>query len=158
MNLAMSAATNPAMNSRAKFFAVLLTAGALASPIGHAAPGGGAPSTTGLPPAASDAHRGAGSSGGPPVGSGTARDFRPNVPRVGKPFSGRPVPYRMDRDYGDSNTESQRIKQPYPYPYPYYSDTSRGNTGCNKYARRAIDTNNRNWWKRYQACIGTRGD
>jgi hypothetical protein len=146
------------MSSRALQIAVLLSAGALASAGGLAAPGGGA-GTTGLPPAASNAHRGGGSyggGGGAPVGSGAARDFRPGVPRVGQPFSGRPVPYRMDRDYGDSNTESSRIKQ--PYPYPYYSDTSRGNKGCHKYARRAIDTNNRNWWKRYQACIDVGGD
>jgi hypothetical protein len=150
---------NSATNSRVTLVAVLLTAGALVSATGlSAAPGGGAPSTTGLPPAASNAHRGGGygGGGGAPVGSGAARDFRPGVPRVGEPFSGRPVPYRMDRDYGDSNTESSRIKQ--PYPYPYYSDTSRGNKGCHKYARRAIDTNNRNWWKRYQACIDVGGD
>jgi hypothetical protein len=62
----------------------------------------------------------------------------------------------MDRDYGDSNTESGRIKQ--PYPYSYYSDTDRGNTGCYKYAKRAIDTNNRNWWARYRACTEAGGD
>ena len=142
---------NSRMNSRARI-AVLLSAGALVSAAGLAAnPIGGAPTTTGLPPAASDAHR-----GGAPVGGGAARDFRSNVPQVGRPFSGRPIPYRMDRDYGDSNTESGRIKQ--PYFYPYYSDTDRGNTGCYKYAKRAIDTNNRNWWARYRACTETGGD
>ena len=146
------------VTSRAMLIAVLLSAAALLSATGlAAAPGGGAPTTTGLPPAASGAHRGGGSyGGGAPVGSGAARDYRPNVPQVGRPYSGRPIPYRMNRDYGDSNTESGRIKQ--PYFYPYYSDTSRGNDGCYKYAKRAIDTNNRNWWKRYQACTGTGGD
>jgi hypothetical protein len=147
------------MNKRAMLIAPLSAAALLAG--GLAAAGGGAPTTTGLPPAASGAHlggssAGGGSPGGAPVGSGAARDYRPNVPRVGEPYSGRPVPYRMNRDYGDSNTESKRIKQ--PYPAEYYYDTSRGNDGCYKYAKRAIDTNNRNWWKRYQACAGTGGD
>ena len=80
----------------------------------------------------------------------------PTSPRSAGRIPGAPSPTAWIRDYGDSNTESGRIKQ--PYPYPYYSDTSRGNDGCYKYAKRAIDTNNRNWWKRYQACTGTGGD
>jgi hypothetical protein len=39
-----------------------------------------------------------------------------------------------------------------PYPYRYYEDTSRGNYGCHRYGKRAIDTNNKNWWLRYKAC------
>jgi hypothetical protein len=39
-----------------------------------------------------------------------------------------------------------------PYPYRYYNDTSRGNTGCHRYGKRAIDTDNKNWWLRYKAC------
>jgi len=39
-----------------------------------------------------------------------------------------------------------------PYPYRYYGDTSRGNTGCHRYGKRAIDTDNKNWWLRYKAC------
>ncbi len=39
-----------------------------------------------------------------------------------------------------------------PYPYRYYTDESRGNYGCHRYGKRAIDTNNENWWVRYKAC------
>jgi hypothetical protein len=46
--------------------------------------------------------------------------------------------------------KSEASKQ--PYPYRYYYDTSRGNYGCNRYARRAIETDNANWWARYRAC------
>jgi hypothetical protein len=42
--------------------------------------------------------------------------------------------------------------QKQPYPYRYYNDTSRGNYGCHRYGKRAIDTNNENWWLRYRAC------
>ncbi len=39
-----------------------------------------------------------------------------------------------------------------PYPYRYYYDTSRGNYGCRRYGKRAIDTDNENWWLRYKSC------
>jgi hypothetical protein len=56
----------------------------------------------------------------------------------------------------DADSKTGAGKQ--PYPYPYYYDTSRGNYGCNRYARRAIDTDNANWWARYRACIEASGD
>lgn len=45
-----------------------------------------------------------------------------------------------------------------PYPYPYYQDTQRGNYGCHWLARRALDTNNLNWWTRYRSCSRNRTD
>jgi hypothetical protein len=39
-----------------------------------------------------------------------------------------------------------------PYPSRYYYDTSRGNYGCHRYGKRAIDTDNENWWLRYKSC------
>jgi hypothetical protein len=59
-----------------------------------------------------------------------------------------PVPL-APRPYAGSNS----VKQ--PYPYRYYGDTSRGNTGCYWMAKRAIDTDNVNWWQRYRACTET---
>ena len=40
-----------------------------------------------------------------------------------------------------------------PYYYRYYSDTDRSPTSCRRYAQRAIDTENSNWWTRYRACL-----
>jgi hypothetical protein len=45
-----------------------------------------------------------------------------------------------------------------PYPYRYYYDTSRGNYGCHRYGKRAIDTDNKNWWLRYRACAEVGSD
>ena len=45
---------------------------------------------------------------------------------------------------------ADRLKQ--PYPYRYYGDTSRSGGSCYWMARRAIETNNRNWWARYLSC------
>jgi hypothetical protein len=61
-----------------------------------------------------------------------------------------PVPLRSTPYAG---SKSETAKQ--PYPYRYYGDTSRGNTGCYWMAKRAIDTNNANWWQRYRACTET---
>lgn len=40
-----------------------------------------------------------------------------------------------------------------PYYYRYYSDTDRSPRSCRRYAQRAIDTKNSNWWTRYRACL-----
>lgn len=40
-----------------------------------------------------------------------------------------------------------------PYYYRYYSDTDRSPGSCRRYARRAIETKNDNWWTRYRACL-----
>jgi hypothetical protein len=45
-----------------------------------------------------------------------------------------------------------------PYPSRYYGDTSRGNYGCHRYGKRAIDTDNKNWWLRYKACTQVGND
>jgi hypothetical protein len=58
--------------------------------------------------------------------------------------------------YGSTIGRKDRIKP--PYPYQYYDDTKRGNYGCHWMARRAIDTNNRNWLARYRACTEVGGD
>ncbi len=47
------------------------------------------------------------------------------------------------------------VREPSSLTYRYYGDTSRGNTGCYWMAKRAIDTNNDNWWQRYRACTET---
>jgi hypothetical protein len=39
-----------------------------------------------------------------------------------------------------------------PYPYRYYGDTNRSSGSCYWMARRAIETDNRNWWARYLSC------
>lgn len=39
------------------------------------------------------------------------------------------------------------------YYYRYYSDTDRSPTSCRRYASRAINTKNANWWTRYRACL-----
>ncbi len=83
--------------------------------------------------ASSDAHHGIGGHYGVYKGLGTG----PSFGTVAKP-------------------KSEASKQ--PYPYPYYNDTSRGNYGCNRYARRAIDTDNANWWARYKACTEVKSD
>lgn len=45
-----------------------------------------------------------------------------------------------------------------PYPYQYYQGTQRGNYGCDWLARRAIDTDNLNWWTRYRSCSRNKTD
>lgn len=40
-----------------------------------------------------------------------------------------------------------------PYYYRYYGDTDRSPDSCRRYARRAIETKNDNWWTRYRACL-----
>lgn len=40
-----------------------------------------------------------------------------------------------------------------PYYYRYYSDTDRSPGSCRRYAQRAIETKNNNWWTRYRACL-----
>ena len=57
---------------------------------------------------------------------------------------------------GVAKPESSARKQ--PYPYRYYNDTSRGNYGCHRYGKRAIDTDNKNWWLRYRACAEVGSD
>jgi hypothetical protein len=80
-----------------------------------------------VPTASSDAHRG---------------DYRGNY---GGLKQGRTaLPDRSPR--GGTDT----LKQ--PYPYRYYGDTNRSGGSCYWMARRAIDTDNRNWWARYLSC------
>ena len=63
---------------------------------------------------------------------------------------------RTGPSYGAAGSKSEAAKQ--PYPYRYYYDTSRGNYGCHRYGKRAIDTDNANWWTRYRACTEVGSD
>lgn len=45
-----------------------------------------------------------------------------------------------------------------PYPDQYDADTSRGNYGCHWMGKRAIETDNSNWWARYRACKEAGGE
>jgi hypothetical protein len=45
-----------------------------------------------------------------------------------------------------------------PYPDQFGADTSRGNYGCHRLGKRAIDTDNTNWWVRYKACKSVGSD
>jgi hypothetical protein len=85
------------------------------------------PATAIMPAASSDAHKG-----------------------VGGLYGGL-----KGRKTGPSFSAQQRLgngARKQPYPYRYYTDESRGNYGCHRYGKRAIDTDNKNWWLRYQAC------
>jgi len=93
--------------------------------------------------ASSDAHR--------PDSQGNYGSYKSN--RSGRPLPGRPVPRRPIPERPvpySTSSKSKAIKQ--PYYYRYYQDTDRGNFGCYWMARRAIDTNSRNWWARYRTC------
>lgn len=94
----------------------------------------------------SNAHR--------PDSSGNYGGLRSGRPLPGRPVPGRPVPALPLGPL--SGERSSALKQ--PYPYRYYSDTNRSISGCYWMARRAIETNNRNWWLRYRACTGTARD
>ncbi len=65
---------------------------------------------------------------------------------------GIPGPKGLDRGPSFNSLAPRGNARKQPYPYRYYEDTSRGNYGCQRYAKRAIDTNNENWWLRYRAC------
>jgi hypothetical protein len=73
--------------------------------------------------------------------------------RYGGLKSRTPVPAYGNSKGRSLNGESRARKQ--PYPYRYYYDTSRGNYGCHRYGKRAIDTDNANWWTRYRSCTET---
>jgi len=112
---------------------------------------GAAPSLIAVPVVSSNAHR--------PDAYGNYGGFKSTTPVPGgdsgrpiprRPIPGRPVPYSIE-DGRAPLGDRDRIKP--PYPYQYYGDTSRGNYGCYRYARRGIDTNNRNWLARYRACV-----
>jgi len=62
-------------------------------------------------------------------------------------------PFIPPRKYPDTG-EARRQ----PYPYQYYQGTQRGNYGCDWLARRAIDTDNLNWWTRYRSCTRNKTD
>jgi hypothetical protein len=136
--------------------ALVLTIGAgLALPeAAFGKPLSGAPGSSAVVPAASSAaHRSDG------LGNyGALRSGRPvpGRPIPSRPIPGRAIPYRGLPDYGPLKSQREEIKQ--PYPYHYYEDTDRGNVGCYRLARRAIETNNRNWWARYRACTEGPGD
>ncbi len=77
------------------------------------------------------------------------------VPSVG----GRYVPPRaLGKGPSFKSVAPKGEAQKQPYPSRYYYDTSRGNYGCHRYGKRAIDTDNINWWTRYKACTETGGD
>jgi hypothetical protein len=118
------------MTRAAKLAAAVSAALVLAMPCAASAMGPGrvaVPVRTIVPVASSDAHKGIGGRYGGLKGLKTG----PSFGGVAKP------------------RDSAR-KQ--PYPYRYYTDESRGNYGCHRYGKRAIDTDNKNWWVRYRAC------
>jgi hypothetical protein len=90
-------------------------------------PGALAPSAGPRGGVSSDAHRGG------PGGYGVYKSRRARQE------------YRNDLRSGSSKR---------PYEYRYYSDTDRSPGSCRRYADRAIETRNRNWWMRYRACRG----
>jgi hypothetical protein len=83
----------------------------------------------------------------PYASGGTAGQRNARMPPIRNAL---PVPLGP-RPYAGSKSET--AKQ--PYPYRYYGDTSRGNKGCYWMARRAIETDNANWWQRYRGCTET---
>ncbi|HEY7669586.1 MAG TPA: hypothetical protein VH852_03020 [Hyphomicrobium sp.] len=95
-------------------------------------PRGASPVVAVVPAVSSNAHKGIG---------GRYGGYKSSSPKPG---------------LGYAKPESSARKE--PYPYPYYSDESRGNYGCHRLGRRAIETDNANWWARYRACIEAGSD
>ena len=89
-------------------------------------PRAASPLAVAVPAVSSNAHKGAGGAYGIYKGLRTGPTSKPIAPR-------------------------SQARKP-PYPYRYYTDESRGNYGCHRYGKRAIDTDNENWWVRYKAC------
>jgi len=98
------------------------------------------PTATTVPVVSSDAHKGIGGRYG------------------GFKNGGIPGPKGLDRGPSFNSLAPKGDARKQPYPYRYYEDTSRGNYGCQRYAKRAIDTNNENWWLRYRACTEVGND
>lgn len=84
-----------------------------------------------------------------PVASSNAH--RPSGGSYGALKGIRPAP-----SFGDVVRRSNAAKP--PFPSRFRSDTSRGNYGCHRFGKRAIDTDNSNWWARYRACREAGGD
>jgi hypothetical protein len=82
---------------------------------------------------------------------------RPSVQkRGGNRSPGAPRDLGKGPSFGDTARRSNAAKP--PYPAEYEGDTSRGNYGCHELGKRAIDTDNDNWWLRYRACKGIKPD
>jgi hypothetical protein len=96
-------------------------------------------------PLGSDAHR-------PDARGG----YRPDAHGNYGALKGRLPSTRFSPKFPSRAPSDEAAKQ--PYPYRYYYDTSRGNYGCHDLAKRAIETNNKNWWLRYRACTEAQRD
>lgn len=79
---------------------------------------------------------------------------RPSTSGRGIGPSSPPIvaPKALDRGPSFGDTVRRGSARQLPYPDQYDADTSRGNYGCHRLGKRAIDTDNSNWWLRYKAC------
>jgi len=139
--------TTKAASSAAALSAAMLIAMSLAVPSGTASAmalaRAASPVPGVVPVASSDAHKGIGG-------------------RYGglKELKGPGTPSSRGFDKGPSfnSVVPKGDARKQPYPSRYYDDTSRGNYGCHRYGKRAIDTDNANWWARYRACAEVGSD
>jgi hypothetical protein len=130
---------------KAHTFAILIAAG-LAS--GSPALAGAA----GIPLPATDVVQAhvmlvASRSGGPSSGRGIGATSRSNA-----------APKGLGRGPSFGETVRRGSARQRPYPDQFGADTSRGNYGCHRLGKRAIDTDNTNWWVRYKSCKSVGSD
>lgn len=117
---------------------------------------GASPVAAVVPAASSDAHKGIGGRYGGYKSLGPKSLGRKSLGPRNFSKSVGPGNIGPGGTFGAAGSKSDATKQ--PYPYRYYYDTSRGNYGCHRLGRRAIETDNANWWARYRACTEVGSD